>query len=547
MSGIYIIALPNDSTSAAEVIHLLSGTFAGVKALPHTPAEAEKALNHAELVLVLTGADWAQHIAAHPDIARGIAYALGIPGLPVLNVPLDGAKLPPATALPPDFPPEVRALTYLSVVPVTLDTNKVESVANLARQMAEILEQISPDFEAVVLSPAMRKVAKRRKQNFPVNLFMLLGILACGFTTLALARSIDRPLPGANIMTQADTEANDDDPVPVLLIGFAADLSGTTAGTGEELLDGVRQALTERPTLEIDGQSYSINLLTQDSACSGSGGGRVAELFASSPDVVGVIGDQCNIGCTVALPVYEAANLVSISAGCTAPELTLNPSRSFNRVIPPITAEAITAADYLFGLVGDGVALVYDEQQHARQFAPVFEAHYAALGGTLSVFIPTETTIIDYEDIAENVIESGASAVYYIGRASNAGEIRARLGQELPFVASVLGNEEAFILSAGDTADGAVMIRLLPPAVPASFTPTAAYAYDAANILLSALAGTVSVDADGNPTVDRAALLAAVRAYNGEGVTGTLNCENGDCAVPNSDIYEVRTEANADE
>jgi branched-chain amino acid transport system substrate-binding protein len=295
-------------------------------------------------------------------------------------------------------------------------------------------------------------------------------------------------------------------------------------------------ALAERPTLTIDGVEIPIEILAQDSTCSGGGGQRVAELFASSPDVVGVIGDQCNVGCSVASPIYQNAGLVAISPSCTMPELSQNEALTFNRVIAPSTAEALAVAEYIYAEYGDHVAVVYDEQQHARQFAPLFEARYTELGGTVGIMLGTETSIIDFDDLIDNIEYANATAVYYIGRAVNAGGLRAKLGADMPFVASILGNTSAFVESAGDQADGAIFLQLEAPQAPDGFTVEAAYAYDATNILLDNLSDAVTVNGD-EIIIQRPALLEGIRAYQGAGLTGTLNCSTGDCASPDSSVW----------
>lgn len=544
MSGILLIVPPEPTAeaNAEALINLLAGTFSAVKRAPHRPSEAERALKDADIALILTDANWTDDITAHGDTARAINYALSVPGLPLLHVPLDGAKLS-VDALPPDFPPQLRAVAYLDAVPVHLgdESQKMTSVAHLAREMAEVLENTSDNFEALVLSPTIRRESSRRRRRWPINFIMLFGIIIGGVLMLVVAQAGDRPLPGTFITVD---DADDDDDMadmPEWFIGFVADLSGANADSGSAMLQAVQDVLAERSTLTVNGVTAEIGLLVQDSRCSSGGGAAAAELFTLGEDVVGVIGDQCNIGCTVALPLYETVGLPAISPACTAPELTLNPSATFNRVIAPTTAEAEAVADYLLALVGDGVALIYDEQQHARQFAPIFEAAYSDGGGQTAIIISTETGIIDHDIIAEDIIESGADAVYYIGRAINAGAIRARLSPDLPFVASVLGDVVAFSEQAGDNATGAIMPRLTAPPLVPGFTPSAAYAHDAATILLDALNEVAALDADGELTIDRAALRAAIRAYQGDGLTGALDCgDDGDCAAAHVDFLTVR-------
>lgn len=539
MSGIFIIALPTDDDLANELVDLLSGTFSRIKLLPSQPSEAEKALNQADVALILTREGWEQHITEHPTVARNAAYALSLTELPVLNVAVEGVAFPKPSQLSDDFPQNIRAMTYLNMVSLHSGDKKMSSIAHLAREVAGILEQTSDNFESQVLSPALRQAVKKKKSaSFPVNLFMLLGILACGLTTVFLARNIERPLPGA-FTSQVQQQVEQNMPLPqALFIGVSADLSGNTAEQGAELLAGVAQALAERPTLILDGVEIPLDILAQDSMCSGAGGQRVAETFAASPDVIGVVGDQCNVSCSVAAPIYQNAGLVAISPSCTMPELTANDALTFNRVIAPTTAEAQAVADYVYAEFGDGVALIYDEQQHALQFTPLFEARYTELGGTLSITLGTETSIIDFDDLVENIEAVDASAVYYIGRASNAGELRAKLGADVPFVASILGNVPAFVETAGAQADGTIFIQLEAPQVPEGFTVASAYAYDATQILLDALAGAITVE-DEQFFFHRATLAENIRAYQGAGVTGALNCETGNCASPVSSVWIV--------
>jgi branched-chain amino acid transport system substrate-binding protein len=71
-----------------------------------------------------------------------------------------------------------------------------------------------------------------------------------------------------------------------------------------------------------------------------------------------------------------------------------------------------------------------------------------------------------------------------------------------------------------------------------------AHAYDATNILFSAIEAVATTDADGTTYVPKQALRDAVYATTDfPGLTGTLSCsDSGDCGAPIIAVYQVSAE-----
>ena len=115
-------------------------------------------------------------------------------------------------------------------------------------------------------------------------------------------------------------------------VAFAADLTGLTSGFAVSLGNAVKMAVDAHPA--IRGFPIQINLV--NAPC----GDPTADLAAATSIVantqnVAVLGHFCSTGDAVALPVYQTADLVTISGSTTDPSLPLFGSDVFNSVAVP--------------------------------------------------------------------------------------------------------------------------------------------------------------------------------------------------------------------
>lgn len=112
-------------------------------------------------------------------------------------------------------------------------------------------------------------------------------------------------------------------------IAFASDLSGFAAGLAPSLSNAVRMAIGFHPTI----RGFPIQLNTYDAAC----GDPAADMAAANSIVAngqnaGVIGQLCSSGFDQALPIYDAAGVVTISGSATTASLATLGFSVFNRV-----------------------------------------------------------------------------------------------------------------------------------------------------------------------------------------------------------------------
>jgi ABC-type branched-subunit amino acid transport system substrate-binding protein len=111
-------------------------------------------------------------------------------------------------------------------------------------------------------------------------------------------------------------------------IAFADDLTGSASGFGASLANAVQMAVDAHPA--IRGFPIQINLV--DAPC----GDAAADVAAATSIVangqnVGVLGQLCSSGFDQALPVYQSADLVTLTGSATDPTLPPFGSTVFNR------------------------------------------------------------------------------------------------------------------------------------------------------------------------------------------------------------------------
>jgi ABC-type branched-subunit amino acid transport system substrate-binding protein len=110
-------------------------------------------------------------------------------------------------------------------------------------------------------------------------------------------------------------------------IAVALDLSGTASEFSPSILNAVRMAVAAQKSI----RGFAIRLNVVDSACRGSSGAAAARSIVDNAQNVAVVGHMCSEGFDQALPIYEAARVVSISGSATADRLPALGPTVFNR------------------------------------------------------------------------------------------------------------------------------------------------------------------------------------------------------------------------
>ncbi len=351
-------------------------------------------------------------------------------------------------------------------------------------------------------------------------------------------------------------------PDEAVVIGFAASFTGDAARVfGMTLQHGVELALADRPFVTIDDAEFTVTLDVQDDLCTAEGGAQVANAFIGNGSIVAVIGPMCDDACAAAMPILDAARYTSISASCAASALAQATSYSFNRTIPTALSEGQVTADFLYNTVGARqIAILHDDHPQGMDLADVVMEVFESLGG--EVVVRQVVTLDDDPDtVLMQVSDSDLDAVYYAGFADVGEGLvigRADAGLDtVSFVVSSLLFDSDFIARTGEAAEGLIVLRVVPPtsrllavfetdygetygAEPVS--TFAAYAYDAAQIILDAIEAVGEVDDSGALVIDRAALHDHIRNLEDyDGLTGELNCNGtGECAAAVIEITVVQ-------
>jgi branched-chain amino acid transport system substrate-binding protein len=359
------------------------------------------------------------------------------------------------------------------------------------------------------------------------------------------------------------TFAQDDDAVTVIeaggmvKIGIATDLSNFIPAPGQDIANGAILAIEQFN--EAGGvQGFMVEYDLQDDRCVGEDATTVANRFVADPALVGVVGHACSGASVPASNIYAEANIVQISASSTAAALTNRGLLNVNRTTYSDAIQGIVAARYMASEMGaTTVALMHDNQLYGAGLVASIKAELELLGVEIvaeEVIDPEEQ---DYRPQLTEIAANPPDVLYFGGYTPQAAllvEQMKEVGLESTafFAADGIFSQE-FIDLAGDNANG-VYASIGSAAVEGDEELVAAYneayearfdaaagelgpfndeAYDAANIILSAIASVATVDADGNLVIDRVALQEAVRATEGfPGVSGPITCDDtGECGT----------------
>jgi branched-chain amino acid transport system substrate-binding protein len=304
---------------------------------------------------------------------------------------------------------------------------------------------------------------------------------------------------------------------------------------------------------------HPIELVGYDDACNERGGQRGAQLLARDEAVVGVIGTSCSGAALRAAPIISDAGKAMVSPSNTNPLLTAADSRAagYFRTAPNDISQANAVAQYAFnGLGRRKMASLYTanakpQKAYSEHLCQAFSdlggecvLERAVPGGTTFVTPTINAILASGADVIHMTIDLKAAAAFVKGARTTPGL------EEAAIFSWELLNTPDFLRQAGDSAVGAytsvtsydfdhgtvayqnflVMYRNQFGEEPTS--QFHAYAFDAATMLLKAVAAVAIEGEDGTLRVDPLAVRDALyRMADFPGLTGRLSCSpQGDCA-----------------
>jgi branched-chain amino acid transport system substrate-binding protein len=309
----------------------------------------------------------------------------------------------------------------------------------------------------------------------------------------------------------------------VIKIASQSPLSGPQAALGEQIKLGAELAIEEaKPRFKALG--FDLQFVPYDDQANPDVGVANANRIINDPDILGVVG-HLNSG--VAIPsseVYARVNLVMVSPANTNPRVTDRKLPNVNRICGRDDVQGPVGAEYAFNnLKVRNVFVIHDKTAYGQGLAEEFKKRFEALGGKAVAFVGTEeqsnfVPIINQIRGARPVPE----LIYFGGIYSQIGPfvkqlrergVKTRLmggdGLDASEFERLAGSQNAakgtyYTTVAGPVSAFPKAKRLGPEASSRSFGKDmegfGVYAYDSANVILTALENAIKANGGRKPT-----------------------------------------------
>ena len=334
----------------------------------------------------------------------------------------------------------------------------------------------------------------------------------------------------------------------VIRIGAAGPMTGDQSKMGMDLKNAAELAVNEWN--EKGGVlGKKIVLLAGDDQADPKQAVSVANKFINqkAAAVVGHWNSSCSIP---ASKYYQDANVVMISPATTNPQLTRQGFRLVFRVCGTDDQQGSVAAAFVLNkLHPSRVAIIHDKTAYGQGLADYFKK---GLGDRATVvyyggIIQRDP---DYKAVLTTIKENKPDLYFFGGIYPEAGRLvrqAKEIGLNIPMITGDGVYDPTFISIAGKSAEGTYITFGKEPAGLASAQsfmqkykakygdpgPYSIYSYDAANILLTAIAQT--------GTTDGAKLAAYIAKTNFHGAFGDISFdEHGDVAKAPYVIWQVK-------
>ncbi len=295
----------------------------------------------------------------------------------------------------------------------------------------------------------------------------------------------------------------------VIRIGAAGPMTGDQSKMGVDLRNSVELAVAEWN--EKGGVlGKKIVLLPADDQADPKQAVSIANKLINQK-AVALVG-HWNSSCSIpASKYYQDANIVMISPATTNPQLTLQGFKNVFRVCGTDDQQGKVAAEFVLKTIRPKkIAIIHDKTAYGQGLADYFKR---ALGDRVQVvyyggIIQRDP---DYKAVLTTIKQSNPELYFFGGIYPEAGRLvrqAQEIGMNIPMITGDGVYDPTFINIAGTSAEGTyVTFGAEPAGLPSAKSfmdkykakygdpgPYSIYAYDAANIILTAIAETRNTD-----------------------------------------------------
>ena len=346
-----------------------------------------------------------------------------------------------------------------------------------------------------------------------------------------------------------------------LVVGVIAPLSGPETAQGKSVANATKLAV-DQANKDCAVNGYRLSVQPADDGSTPDLGAQAATLLASGKDIVAVVSTvDSDVSAKVA-PILDKAGILQISPGNTADTLSRgadfqdNPKRQYKtyfRTCAVGTSAGRFAANYLVDKAKKkNIAVVADGQPVGEGLADAFTDQVEEKGGKVATRQRVAPAVSDFTAVIAAVRPFAPDALYFGGSATQAAPLSSQLaaaGIDIPVVGgddflTAVGKDGDLATSVGAPAGDLASARSFAKAYKAAgFAEEAgvygAFAYDAANAIIGALATTVG-DGKWSPSM-KDKLVANAGKYKGDGATGKIAFDRyGDTTNNVVTVYQAK-------
>ncbi|MBW3555917.1 MAG: branched-chain amino acid ABC transporter substrate-binding protein [Actinobacteria bacterium] len=358
-----------------------------------------------------------------------------------------------------------------------------------------------------------------------------------------------------------------DEPLKTVKIGVIAPLSGSLSALGSGIRNSVELAIRQANE-ENKVKGWKIELAAEDDTAKAEVGAQVATKLASDNAVAGVVG---TLNSSVALqvqPILARENIVMVSPANTGVELTQgtdpkNKKRQFDNYFRVATTDNIQgpfAANFATkDLNAKNVVTIHDKKTYGQGLVAAFTDQLIKNGGKVVAAETINPGDQDFAAVLTKIKPLNPDLIYYGGEYPEAQLLTSQAkaqGIKAPLMGGDGIYDKTYIQTAKEAAEGDYCTSVGAPTeeldsaaefveaynaanFKEDFAAYGAYSYDAANVIINAMARVLPEAQAMTPEL-RKKIVDEVAKTNFDGVTGKVAFDEfGDTTTKVLTVYKV--------